>query len=30
MQIFTKFLNFEGFRLQKFVRILELSELMWK
>jgi len=29
LQIFTKFLYFEGFRLQHFVRILGVSELMW-
>ena len=29
-QTFTKFLYFEGFRLQNFVRILRVSELIWK
>jgi len=30
LQTFTKILNFEGFRLENFVRILRVSELMWK
>jgi len=30
LQIFTKFLNIEGFRLENFVGILRVSELMWK
>jgi len=30
LQIFTKFLNIEGFRLENFVRFVRLSELMWK
>jgi len=30
LQIFTKFLHFEGFRLQIFVRILRVSELLLK
>jgi len=30
MQIFTKFLHFEGFWFQNFVRICRASVLMWK
>jgi len=30
LQILTKFLYFEGFWLHNFVRILRISELMWK
>ena len=30
LQIFTKFLKFEGFQLQNCVRILRDSELIWK
>jgi len=30
LQIFTKFLNIEGFRLENVVGIRRVSELMWK
>jgi len=30
LQILTKFLYFEGFRLQNYVRILRVPELIWK
>jgi len=30
LQIFTNFLNNKSFRLENFVRILKVSELMWK
>jgi len=30
LQIFTKFLYFESFLLQNFIRIIRVSELMWK
>jgi len=28
LQIFTKFFNIEGFRLENFIKILSVSELM--